>query len=178
MGGFYMAVFYFYVAFSIFVMLNVISAIFIDSTMQRSKSDRDFVVHQEMSGRREFMHNMEVLFDELDPLGTGKIGMIDFQKYIMDPKANAYFRAIDLNVFKVKRLFQLMDVNHSGDIDRDEFTRGCSRLKGDAKELDLAILQYEVDKLSASVDQIQKILFSLGDRIDESLREAVRGDRA
>lgn len=164
-----MAAFYIFIAFSLFVMLNVVSAIFVDSTVQRSKNDRDFVVHQEMSGRQDFMRKMEVIFDELDPERNGKICLRQFQAYINDPKKNAYFRGIDLNVFKVRKLFRLMDTDRSGDISRSEFIQGCNRLKGEAKELDLAILQGEVNRVSMDIGSISKLICRLGEHIDDSL---------
>mmetsp|Transcript_89252 Transcript_89252/g.239225 ORF Transcript_89252/g.239225 Transcript_89252/m.239225 type:complete len:249 (-) Transcript_89252:98-844(-) len=165
----YVVAFYIFIAFSLFVMLNVVSAIFIDSTLQRSKNDRDFVVHQEMSGRQEFMRKMEVIFDELDPENHGKISLRQFQSYIGDPKKNAYFRGIDLNVFKIKKLFRLMDTDRSGEVSRDEFIQGCNRLKGEAKELDLAILQGEVNRVSMDIGGISKLICRLGEHIDDSL---------
>merc|ERR1712183_667291 len=97
-----------------------------------------------MGGKAEFLATMENLFTELDRDGNGQIKLAELQEHIADPKVNAFFRAIDLNVWKVKRFFQLMDMDGSGDIDRREFVQGCTRLKGEAKELDIAIPQFEL----------------------------------
>merc|ERR1719203_547626 len=90
---------------------------------------------------------MDKVFDQLDPDRSGTIRLHELQAHIMNPKVNAYLRAIDLNVFKVSKLFQLMDKNNSGDIDKKEFTQGCAQLRGEAKELDVAILQHEANML-------------------------------
>jgi len=164
---FYSVVFYCYLTFSIFAMLNVVSAIFIDNTMQRSKNDRDFVVQTEMEGKRDFMNSMDSVFDELDPDRSGTIRLYELQNHIMDPKVNAYFSAIDLNVFKVTKLFHLMDRDGSGDIDKKEFTQGCARLKGEAKELDLAILQLEMRQLAMMSSSIKDLVIGLGEHIDD-----------
>jgi len=169
----YSVVFYCYLTFSIFAMLNVVSAIFIDNTMQRSKNDRDFVVQTEMEGKRDFMNSMDNVFDELDPDRSGTIRLFELQNHIMDPRVNAYFRAIDLNVFKVAKLFQLMDKDGSGDIDKREFTQGCARLKGDAKELDVAILHLEMRQLAMTTSSIRDLVVGLGDHIDDKLNRQV-----
>lgn len=171
----YVVAFYVYIALSMLVMLNIVSAIFIDSSLQRSKNDRDFIVQQELSGKRHFKEQMHDLFSKLDKEGTGKIYLRELRKYIEDPKTNAYFRAIDLNPIRVHKMFLLMDTDGSGDVDRHEFLDGCERLRGDAKELDLAILEYELrdgmTRLSSAVDQMNGLTLELGDFIDERLNE-------
>jgi len=163
----YSVVFYGYLTFSIFAMLNVVSAVFIDNTIQRSKNDRDFVVQTEMEGKRDFLNSMDKVFDELDPDRSGTIRLFELQNHIMDPQVNAYFRAIDLNVFKVAKLFQLMDKDGSGDIDKKEFTQGCARLRGDAKELDVAILQLEMRQLAGMSASIRDLVVQLGEHLDD-----------
>merc|ERR1712083_153277 len=83
------------------------------------------------------------------------------------PNKNAYFRGIDLNVFKVRKLFRLMDTDRSGDISRREFIQGCNRLRGEAKELDLAILQGEVNRVSMDIGNVSKLICRLGEHIDD-----------
>merc|ERR1712084_14789 len=56
----------------------------------------------------------------------------------------AYFSALDLDVKQVRKLFDLIDLDKSGSIDRSEFIFGCLRLKGSAKSLDVAILDNEI----------------------------------
>mmetsp|Transcript_102381 Transcript_102381/g.267212 ORF Transcript_102381/g.267212 Transcript_102381/m.267212 type:complete len:103 (+) Transcript_102381:1-309(+) len=85
----------------------------------------------------------------------------------MDPQVNAYFRAIDLNVFKVAKLFQLMDKDGSGDIDKKEFTQGCARLRGEAKELDVAILQLQMKQIAAVSTSIRDLVVQLGAHLDD-----------
>lgn len=157
----YPVIFYFYILFSFIALLNVVSAIFIDNTMNRSKNDRDFVVQSEIQDKREFLNTMDKLFMELDPDRSGTIRLQELQAQFMNPTVNAYFQAIDLNVSKVKKLFQLMDVNKSGDIDLKEFSQGCTRLRGEAKELDVAIVQYEIKEIGSDLQGIKSTLQSL-----------------
>lgn len=176
LSSLYSVVFYVYITFSILAMLNVVNAIFIDNTMQRSKNDRDYVVQTEMEAKRDFLFTMDTLFDELDPDRSGTIGLDELQSKIMDPKVNAYFRAIDLNVFKVTNLFQLMDRDDSGAIDKKEFREGCTRLRGEAKELDVAILQLEMSELTALSNDIFDRLSHLGEHIDRRFDEVAKSD--
>mmetsp|Transcript_59993 Transcript_59993/g.160408 ORF Transcript_59993/g.160408 Transcript_59993/m.160408 type:complete len:138 (+) Transcript_59993:2-415(+) len=120
-----------------------------------------------MEGKRDFLNSMDKVFDELDPDRSGTIRLFELQNHIMDPQVNAYFRAIDLNVFKVAKLFQLMDKDGSGDIDKKEFTQGCARLRGEAKELDVAILQLQMKQIAAVSTSIRDLVVQLGAHLDD-----------
>jgi Ca2+-binding EF-hand superfamily protein len=159
-SGWCVAAFYVFIAFSAFAMLNVISAIFIDTTIQRSKNDREFVIQTEMEGKRDFINTMDMLFVELDQDGDGEINLEELQQHMLLPKVEAYFKSLDLDVTQAKKLFGLMDLDHSGTISREEFIVGCSRLRGEARELNVAILQYEVR-------WIKNLVVNLGLHLDE-----------
>merc|ERR1740123_1197015 len=73
LGGAYQCVFYMFITFSMFAMLNVVTSVFVDSTMQRSQNDREFVVDSELAGKRQFIELMKAVFEELDIAGSGKI---------------------------------------------------------------------------------------------------------
>merc|ERR1712032_1441447 len=134
-------------------MLNVLTAVFIESTMQNTQQDREFVIQNEMSAKRHFMHTMEFLFDELDSNGSGKISLNELEAHLHEPHVAAYFSALDLDIKRVRKLFMLIDWDRSGGIDREEFTFGCLRLKGAAKSLDLAILDGEVKSIRKVIEE-------------------------
>lgn len=165
LSALYSVIFYGYMSFSVFALLNVVNAMFIDTTLQRSRQDRDFVVQTEQDGKMKFTDMLERLFTELDADSTGKIKLPELYERLKDPKIIAYFRAIDLRVYKVKRLFQLMDSDKSGSIDFAEFKKGCDRLRGAASQLDQAILHYQMIALWKEVKTVKELL--AGDRTVE-----------
>jgi len=158
MNAVYSVAFYGYMMFSVFALLNVVNAMFIDTTLQRSRQDRDFVVQTDQDGKRKFLDVMERLFTELDHDGTGTVSVSELYDRLQEPKISAYFKAIDLKVYKVKRLFQLLDSDKSGAIDHMEFKKGCDRLRGDASALDQALLHYQMKMLWKDVRAMRELL--------------------
>jgi len=156
----YSIVFYGFITFSMFAMLNVVTSVFVDSTMQGSQNDREYVVQAELQGKRMFIETMEQVFDELDYEGTGHIGLSELEEHMHDPKLMAYFSALSLDIKQVRKLFHLIDADRSGLIDRQEFINGCFNLKGNAKNLDIAILQYESRRIG-------NLVLQLGEHMDE-----------
>lgn len=157
----YPVIFYGYMLFSVFALLNVVNAMFIDTTLQRSRQDRDFVVQTVQDGKRNFLDTMERLFTELDHDCTGTISVQELAQRFQDPKIHAYFKAIDLKVYKIKRLFMLLDTDKSGSIDHVEFRKGCDRLRGDASQLDQAIIQYQMKAMWKDVKALRELLTML-----------------
>jgi len=98
------------------------------------------------------------IFEELDADRSGQISLDELKKFIESPTIATYFSALDLNITEVRTLFSLIDVDRSGTIDRDEFIWGCLRLKGDAKSLDLALLQYDVKGIQQMVEQMADVI--------------------
>lgn len=155
----YTAVFYLFITFALWSLLNVVTAIFVDSTLTRSAGDREFVVQAQIEGKNEFIDQMDQIFDELDANDSGAITVEELEQHMSDPKAVAYFASLSLDVKQVKRLFHLIDIDQSGTIDRNEFIFGCLHLKGEAKNLDIAIIQHELR-------WIRELVFKLGEHFD------------
>jgi len=137
----------------------VVTAIFVDSTLTCSAGDREFVVQAQIEGKNEFIEQMDQIFDELDANDSGAITAEELENHMSDPKAVAYFASLSLDLKQVKRLFHLIDIDKSGTIDWNEFIFGCLHLKGEAKNLDIAIIQLELR-------WIRELVFKLGEHFD------------
>merc|ERR1711862_400106 len=66
-------------------------------------------------------------------------------KVIGDHRILTYFQVLGLEITDVETLFVLLDKDQKGSVDMDEFLLGCMHLKGEARSLDIAKLQYEVE---------------------------------
>lgn len=71
---------------------------------------------------------------------SGTMTLAEFEHVLSSKEVRAYLDALGIEVDKAKGLFQLLDLDMSGEISIDEFTFGCNRLKGGAKSIDLATL--------------------------------------
>merc|ERR1740123_1050009 len=85
LGATYQCVFYMFITFSMFAMLNVVTSVFVDSTMQRSQNDREFVVETELQGKKKFIEMMEQVFEELDSDGSGQIMLSELEEHMNNP---------------------------------------------------------------------------------------------
>jgi hypothetical protein len=166
LGKWYRLLFLGFIAFSVIALLNVVTAVFVESTMERSQNDRDLMTQKEMITKKEFLDRMQNVFAELDDDNDNSINVEELSERMMDPKIGAYFGSLGVDVAQVGKLFALLDTDQSGSIDKDEFMFGCLRLKGEAKSLDVAILHGEMRLVRRNIDD-------LGSMIEDLLEDMV-----
>merc|ERR1711933_620282 len=66
-----------------------------------------------------------------------------------------------------RTLFKLLDHNQSELISISEFLTGCYKLQGEARSLDMKIMQLEVTFLKDTVLSINKMLWDLKDSVSK-----------
>jgi hypothetical protein len=126
--------FYAYVAFATIAMLNVIAGVFLDKAMERAIQEREQLL----------LKSAKEVFEEADTDGSGKITLSDFKIALEHDDVQTFFTEIDLEVAEAADLFVLLDTDSSGSITGEEFFKGCLRLRGPAKALDLLKLDHKV----------------------------------
>jgi len=150
----YSIIFLTYVAFAIFGVVNIVTGVFVENAMQSGIFDRDTLVQEEMLEKEQYVERIKVCFEELDIDKNGCIGLDEFKEAVSDSKMVALINALGLDITDVQSLFILLDRDQSGSIDIEEFLVGCLRLKGEARSLDIAKMQIEVEFLVHAVDNI------------------------
>eukprot|EP00927_Polykrikos_kofoidii_P060585 TRINITY_DN55527_c0_g1_i1.p1 TRINITY_DN55527_c0_g1~~TRINITY_DN55527_c0_g1_i1.p1 ORF type:complete len:722 (+),score=112.31 TRINITY_DN55527_c0_g1_i1:109-2274(+) len=143
-----------FICFAILALLNVVTAVFINTALQRSQSDRELAVQQEMETKNELALLIKQLFIELDTNRTGGLTLEEFEARIEEEKVLAYLKSLGIDIGQVRTLFTLLDVDQTGDVDMDEFVEGVQRLRGNATSMDLAILTYQVEWMLHSISNI------------------------
>merc|ERR1712050_464086 len=86
------ALFFFYIAFTILAVLNIITGVFVDNAVETARTQRDFLVQKEMEIKEKFILDMRVLFREIDVDGSGTVTHDELQEYFTDPRVKSYFQ--------------------------------------------------------------------------------------
>merc|ERR1719174_1929741 len=114
-----------------------------------------------MQQKVEFMDTLQRVFMELDNDGSGTLTLDEFERQIQDESILTYLRALDLDIDQVRILLPLLDVDQNGEVDIEEFITGCLRLKGGAKSLDMAILQYQIEWILHNMSSLNNVITDL-----------------
>jgi hypothetical protein len=117
-----------YIAFATFVMLNLVTGIFVDSAQTNIREDRDV----------ELVNRVHELFIKADDDHSGKITWQEFKNQLDTPQMAEYFKTLDLDTSEAEYLYKLLDVHGNECVTSEEFVNGCLRLRGPAKAYDVA----------------------------------------
>lgn len=127
-------VFFFYMAFVILAVMNVVSATFVEQAIERATKVKEI---QKVS-------HASRLFKSIDKDRSGVITYDEIAQQLETSAVREFFKSIDVDVTEAQWLFELLDHDNSGELEFGEFLTGCLRLQGPAKSIDLVLVMREL----------------------------------
>merc|ERR1740129_2198445 len=149
----YAVFFVLYIAGVVFAVTRIISAIFLRETLQVASQEADILLAEDKRQREGLMFKLADFFKEADQSGDGMMDRSEFERMLVDPNVRLWFRGLDLHVHEYVSLFNLMD-NGNGYISLEDFLDGVSRLKGQARSLDVLGVVLEIKKIRHQLEEI------------------------
>lgn len=154
-------VFSLYVVFTLFAVLNVITAVFCQSTIEGAARDKELLAESHLLNKERYYLLVEELFHNLRSQDEDKVTLQNFERRFHDTDVRAFFHGLDLEPSDAWILFSLLDNDGSGDVDSQEFVEGLLKLKGPARAIDLAVLSRDlktcVKQAQASQQRLQRL---------------------
>lgn len=136
-GPHYYGIFIFYIAFFSIVVVNTITALFVDSVREGHKND-DYVIHKEhLSKTEEYVGKITKLYRHLDVDNDGQLTQDEFRACLGDPRMTAFATSLEIDVTDLDLLFDILSGKGKYTVDIETFIIGCIRLKGPAKSIDV-----------------------------------------
>eukprot|EP00929_Paragymnodinium_shiwhaense_P047622 TRINITY_DN24145_c1_g1_i1.p1 TRINITY_DN24145_c1_g1~~TRINITY_DN24145_c1_g1_i1.p1 ORF type:complete len:644 (+),score=101.67 TRINITY_DN24145_c1_g1_i1:113-2044(+) len=169
------ALFSFYVTFTIFAMLNVITGVFCESAIAAARTDAEHVCQENLLNKRLYMQRVKTLFHTIGRRQAEGITYDELEEFLADEMAAGFFAALDIDISDVWTLFKLLDENESRIIDLEEFVAGCFRLKGGARSIDVALMGYEHKLFRRCVFQFIDHTEARLKQLGSHLRQASKG---
>jgi len=128
-------------------------------------------VQSELMAKRDFLQAMNKVFEELDVDEDGGITVEELRGRMQEPEIGAYFSQLGVDSDQVGKLFLLLDRDQSGTLDPEEFVFGCLKLRGAAKNLDVAVLHQEVQWIHETLEILVSSLKPAGLRNANASRD-------
>lgn len=150
-----------YVSFAMLVMLNLVTGVFVQGAQRIVKQEED----------AELNRIVCKAFGSVDDDNSMNVSFQEFMSHLNDGFLDQYFSALDLSKSQAATLFMLLDVDNSGTLNVDEFVRGCMRLRGPARSIDLAALACDFKTIT---DRLQDDNYTLAGLISGKTNQADR----
>jgi len=147
--------FSFYVAFVMLAIMNVVTAVFVESALQSAKKDADVYI----------VHNVHDAFRQADIDMDKSVNAEEFQKLLQTSQLRETLCTIDIDEHGAMELFHMLDIDCTGTVFVRDIVDTCIKSHGMAKAIDLIVLMTEhrrqahrweeqIAQMSASIDAL------------------------
>merc|ERR1711972_824978 len=82
----YRMLFVLFIAFALFVVVNVVTGVFVEAAIQASGKDRETVIKEELQNKSRYLNSMQEVFEEMDHDSTGTISLDEFERHLGDDR--------------------------------------------------------------------------------------------
>merc|ERR1711924_432412 len=110
----YRGAFIFFISFSMFAVVNVVTGVFVENALSGAAADKEETIKQALNMKESYVDNVYQAFHEVDNDRSGQVTMSEFQHATMDTRFATFFEALGLDVTDVEGLFALLDADGSG----------------------------------------------------------------
>jgi len=122
-----------YVAFSVLVVMNLVTGVFVDSAKRLTRAEDDNELLQKVLG----------CFMLADVDEDRMITMVEFQEQLRSPNLRDIFDSIGISKHEADLLFAILDRDKTGSLSPEEFVDGALKLRAPCRAFDLEALHYE-----------------------------------
>eukprot|EP00929_Paragymnodinium_shiwhaense_P081653 TRINITY_DN4278_c0_g1_i2.p1 TRINITY_DN4278_c0_g1~~TRINITY_DN4278_c0_g1_i2.p1 ORF type:complete len:712 (-),score=116.94 TRINITY_DN4278_c0_g1_i2:149-2284(-) len=144
------------------VILNLVTAVIVTDAMTGARKERMELAEQETAKRKRLIKKLGTIFRRLDSDGSGKVSSAEFLK-LSDGDLDEVIEMT--GVTRPLELFQMIDLDMSGELDIDEFCEGLWHVMVDQVPVETRRLQRRVELLYERM--------MLGKKFDACLIEAL-----
>jgi len=167
-----------YVLLMTFGALNVITGIFVEHATTKARQDFEVAKYESSVKASRVSRRLTKLFRMMESSQSGTISLEQWREHAAMESVQACFAMLDIDVSKVEEVFQLLDIDGSGELDIQEFINGCTNVQGVATHVDVECLALFVKRLttrtmkeiSALKDDLREEIARLDRMLDQILR--------
>eukprot|EP00490_Sorites_sp_Unknown_P014365 CAMPEP_0114642096 /NCGR_PEP_ID=MMETSP0191-20121206/2636_1 /TAXON_ID=126664 /ORGANISM="Sorites sp." /LENGTH=215 /DNA_ID=CAMNT_0001854237 /DNA_START=249 /DNA_END=896 /DNA_ORIENTATION=+ len=141
-SGWYAIPFLFYIAFVVFAVIKIVTALFLKETLHSAANDADMMLEDSERISKNYQQKLEGLFRLADNDGDGHLTLQEFMETMNLQSVQHYLKILDVTVNDSRILFDILD-DGDGLVTITEFCQGISKLRGHVKPIDFVTLHRE-----------------------------------
>merc|ERR1712039_663973 len=124
-GWAYVVFFTSFIAFFVFTILNVVTAVFCQSAMESAQYDKELTTLNLFKEQDQLCKKLTDLFEDVDQDASGFITRDALEALLAKRQAQAYLQSLGIDTIDAWALLKLLDVQETGSVDLQEFVSGC-----------------------------------------------------
>ena len=154
----YTFVFLTFIFVGIFAILNVVTGVFVQGALDNAQSDRAACARKTRKLRDTYLLEMRQFFQDLDADGSGYITQDEFHDALCDGSTRDFFDAYGFEFQDMDLLFALLDREANGRVSCEDFLKGCMKLRGGARSLEMTVVLFQNKWLMHSVGRLAQCI--------------------
>merc|ERR1712070_156653 len=99
------------VTFVYLAVLNVISGLFLQTSLEQAQQDKDDIVWQHQADSQKHIRNFQKIFAQVDTDGDGAVSLEEFEEAVSQPTLQNFLKAMDIETTDAWTLFKLLDLD-------------------------------------------------------------------
>jgi membrane protein implicated in regulation of membrane protease activity len=157
-SGWYSLFVIFYISVIYFAATRIITALLLKQTLQVAANDAEQQVREHRQQRQKYIQKLRVLFEAIDVNGDSMLTLEEIQCMALNTEARVVLKMLEMEVHDIEGLFHLLDTDRDGKIGFDEFIAGITRLRGQARALDMVAVLRMCDMMQVDINYIMQSL--------------------
>lgn len=157
-GGLIQGFFILYVAWFMFVMSNVITAVVVESMLYFGGKDFQHSIQNELEKKEEYEDSLRLLFQEMDSSGDGLVSYEEFKANIQVPELRAFFSSLEIEIADAELFFYLLSDGGKSSVTLGQFVSGCIRMRGHAQSVDLNDVRCKQERMQNSLTRLAETI--------------------
>lgn len=154
-SGWYVLFVVAYVCFVVFALTRIITALLLRQTLESASSDTDMQIMLHRRERDRGLKKLKNLFQSLDSTGEGFVTQEHVNVLVTSAEGKTVLKMLELEVIDAESLFNLLDTDQSGSIEWAEFLTGVTRLRGQARSIDVVAILRASDQMHSQLHQMR-----------------------
>mmetsp|Transcript_38870 Transcript_38870/g.67563 ORF Transcript_38870/g.67563 Transcript_38870/m.67563 type:complete len:233 (-) Transcript_38870:52-750(-) len=170
-GMAYYMLFLLYIAFFLFVVMNTLTSLFVETAMKNAEQDQHMVIQDEMKRKNEYISKIRTLYQKIAKGTRSELTKVDFDKVLQDSEMLAFMQSVEIDSMDVEQFFNILSCEGTQGVDIETFVVGCMKLRGMARSMDLLGLIHTQRADSKTIKQIERQLSGIKEMVKTGLKK-------
>lgn len=155
---------------ALLLLLNVVTGVFVNTAIESAGADKDLATLKQLQKKVENMSALQEVFQDMDQHDINGVTLDDLENALSEEKLGTFLESLGISTDDAWSLFMLIDADHNGIVDLQEFVHGCMQLRGPAKSLQLAKMAYENKLTRQAIKHLHDDVATISRLMKQSLR--------
>eukprot|EP00747_Dinoflagellata_sp_TGD_P146332 gnl/TRDRNA2_/TRDRNA2_176687_c12_seq3.p1 gnl/TRDRNA2_/TRDRNA2_176687_c12~~gnl/TRDRNA2_/TRDRNA2_176687_c12_seq3.p1 ORF type:complete len:204 (-),score=35.07 gnl/TRDRNA2_/TRDRNA2_176687_c12_seq3:392-1003(-) len=149
-----------YISFFMFVVVNAVTALIVQSTILMGESDHAKDVQEEIKKRNDYIDVVKQMFCIVDEDHNGELSWGEFQRVLLhnDDEVMSFAKSLRFDIDDLKTVFTLLSQHGERTVKVEAFVDGCIKLRGVAKSTDLQCVLHCNERMEEQLTRMELLL--------------------